>query len=274
MSNTLNIPIPGIKLLDFGSPGSGKTFGTRTIPKEFEVFYLFTENSQALIADLPNAHWHYVSPMGSADWSTLKAIATSINTLDNDKLQTSPIGKKREFTQWLEMIDALNNFKDDRTGEVFGDVCKWGTDRVLVLDGLTGITKMSRSLQAGLKPLLTQPDFGVIMQNISFILDFLTSNLRCHLILIAHIEMEKDEVSGTLYKNVSTIGRKLAPTIPGLFDDVVASEQVEGKFLWRTVDTRSVTKSRLLPLGSEMPHDYKLVFDSWKAKGGKVVATA
>lgn len=265
--------IPGIKLLDMGKPGSGKTYGLRTIPPEFQVFVLFLEQSQSLVSDLPHFHYHYISPMGKADWSTLRTIGLSINRMDNAQLQSAAVGGRNNFTQWLEMIDVLNSFVDDKTGENFGDACTWNTDRVLVIDGLTGVSKMSRSLQAGLRPLLTQPDYGVIMQNIQTFLDFLTSNLKCHLILVSHLEMEKDETSGEIHKMVSTIGRKLAPNIPGLFDDAVISEQEGGKFSWRTIATKASTKARLLPLKENMPHDYGVVFAAWRARGGRIMAT-
>lgn len=268
-----NIAIPGIKLLDMGQPGAGKTYGLRTIPEEYEVFILFTEQSQAIIADRPNMHWHYLSPVPDRGWEGLRKVGESINRLKNEDLQKSVVSPRSNYIQWLEMIDILNNFTDDRTEKEYGDVADWGTDRVLVIDGLSGVTKMSRSLQAGIKPLLTQPDFGVIMQNISFLLDLLTANLKCHLVLIAHVEIERDEINGGTFKTVSTIGRKLAPTIPALFDDCVLSQQTGGTFVWTTIEDRSTTKARLLPLKEEMPHDYSIIFDSWKDKGGKIVKT-
>jgi AAA domain len=264
--------VPGVKCLIFGRAGSGKTYATRTLfnIKGLEVFHIFLEPSQTTIGSLPNAHYAYINPFGGkANLNTMQEMFKKINTLSNDDLQkaSSGMASKREMTQMLDFLNLLNNYTD-QNGEVFGDVATWGTNRVLVVDGLTGLTHMARNIQSGLKPLLTQPDFGVIMNSIANLLEYMTHTLWCHLILIAHIEQERDEITGRMIKSVSTIGRKLAPTIPPMFDDVVMAYKEGGKFMWSTVESDADTKNRTLPLNASLEQNFETLFESWQESGG------
>jgi hypothetical protein len=87
------------------------------------------------------------------------------------------------------------------------------------------------------------------------------------------LEIERDEITGQLYRMVSTIGRRLAPTIPARFDEVVISEQTGGRFVWHTVAEKATTKARLLPLQQNIPQDFSLLFKTWKEKGGVITPT-
>lgn len=264
--------IPGAKALIFGRAGSGKTYSTRTLfdIEGLQVFHVFLEPSMTTIGNMPDAHYAYINPYGGqANADTINKMFVSINTLTNDALQkpASGLATKRDMTQMLDFLNLLNNFTD-QTGKEWGDVAKWGTDRVLVIDGLTGITDMARHIQSGLKPLLSQPDYGVIMNSIEVLMKYLTHQLWCHLILISHIAIERDEISGGQSKSVSTIGRLLAPKIPPMFDDVVMSKKEGAKFVWSTVETDADTKNRTLPLDSMMNQDFQLLFTNWQGNGG------
>ena len=262
--------IPGFKLLLQGPAGTGKTYSTRTLfdLEGITPFHLFLEQSQTTIGDKEDAHYAYISPSGkSVTWDTLKQMGKKINTMDNAGLQGSAVGNRRDHTQWLEMIDILNNFTD-QNGEEFGDVLEWGTDRALVIDGLTGITRMARGLTAGMRPLLTQPDYGVVMFNIASFLNYLIDEVQCHFVLIAHVEKERDEVAGGMSTMVSTIGRKLAPTIPPMFDDVVLAKQTGTSFIWSVVEDDTTVKSRNLPLKDDMEQDFGILLDAWRGNGG------
>lgn len=266
--------IPGTKTLAIGRAGSGKTYSTRTWfdVKDLDIFHLFLEPSMTTIGNIKDAHWFYISPVGkAANKDTLMAVGKRINTMSNHDLQADSI-LKPEFTQWLEVIDLLNNFTD-QNGKEWGDVEDWNTDRVLIIDGLTGLSRMSRGLAVGAKPLLTQPDYGVIMENIYVLLQYLTHSLTCHLVLISHIEMEVDEVNGGLLKTVSTMGRKLAPTIPPMFDDVIISEKIGAEFTWTTIESGSDTKNRNLPLANDLKQDFGFLIECWQKNGGVIEKT-
>lgn len=267
--------IPGIKGLIFGRAGSGKTWSTRTIfnKKEVTPFWLFTEPSMSTIGSFPEAHWAYLNPYGeSVTKQTLLDMATKINTLGNDDLQKAGVGNKRDFKQWFEFINLLNDFKCENPKHTdchWGDVQTWSTDRVLIIDGLTGMTAMARGLQSGMKPLLTQPDYGVIMNNLGVMIQYLTHQLTCHMFLISHIEIERDEINGGTIKSLSTIGRKLAPTIPPMFDDVVIARKESGQFFWSTTTNDADVKNRNLPLSDNISQNFVPWFEAWEANGGE-----
>ena len=266
--------IPGTKTLVMGRAGAGKTYSTRTLfnIKGLQPFHAFIEPSMVLVGNIPEAKYNYTNPMGAGvNKHTLMDIGRKINTLGNEDLQKGSI-LKPDFTQWMEFIDSLNNFTD-QDGKAWGDVEGWNTDRVLVIDGLTGLTRMSRGLAVGAKPLLTQPDFGVIMENIYVLLQYLTLSLTCHVVLISHLEMERDEINGGLLKTCATIGRKLAPTIPPMFDDVVIAEKIADQFTWTTIETGSDTKNRNLPLANDLKQDFAFLLECWQKNGGVIEKT-
>ncbi len=266
-------PIPGVKMLIIGRAGAGKTYSTRTIfPIEgLQPVHLFLEASQSLIASFKEARWHFISAFPKEiGWDSMRTMAKNSNTLAHGNLQESGIGHRRLFTQFLDVIDTFNDFKDDRTKEELGDIMTWGTDRILIIDGLTGLTQIARFLRCGLTPLPPQSDYGVVQSNLLVLLSLLTQNLHCHMVLISHIEREPDPVTGALNKTVSTMGRKLAPLIPPLFDDVVIAEKNGKKFTWTTIEPDSDTKNRNLPLGEEIPQDFAVLIDAWKENGGVI----
>ena len=51
---------------------------------------------------------------------------------------------------------------------------------------------------------------------------------------------------------VGTLGRKLAPKIPRLFDESILVRVKDGKFLWTTSSNQAVVKSRSLELKAEL----------------------
>ncbi len=265
-------PIPGPKVLLMGPAGTGKTYSTRTLfnIEGLEPIHFFFEPSMSTISAIKESKWAYLNPYGKAvDWDVLAQVGRHINTLGNKELQEAGVGNKRDFTQWLEMIALFNSFKT-KQGEDLGDVMKWGTDRVLVIDGMTGMNRMARGLSAGMRPLLTQPDYGVIMFNLQTMFEYLTSQVWCTLILIAHIEKEKDEISGGYVTTVASVGRKLPPVIPPLFDDVILSIRKGDQFSWSVAEAadETQTKNRTLPLRNDLEQDWAILFDAWKENGG------
>jgi len=266
--------IPGAKFLAFGGAGAGKTWSTKTwFGTGVQPIHLFLEPSMSLISNIPEAKWKYISPMPSEmNWVALMKNATNSNTMSHGDLQTAGVGTRRNMLQFMEVISQLNRFVTDEScgSEDLGDVMDWGTDKCLIIDGLSGLTKTARYLRCGLTPLPPQSDYGIVQFNIYSLIDLLTSNLKCHFVLIAHIEREHDEIGGGFIKTVSTFGRKLAPTLPPLFDDVVISMKFGVAFTWTTIENGADTKNRNLPLKADMPQDFNLLLDAWKANGGVV----
>ena len=86
--------------------------------------------------------------------------------------------------------------------------------------------------------------------------------------MIAHIEPEKNEVTGGVKNYPSTLGRKLGPIIPTYFQDVILASVSHGDFYWTTVSGDTDTVGRNLPLKDKMSPDFAPLLAGWKAKSG------
>ncbi len=267
--NKVRDPRMGLKAILMGDIGTGKTFSIKTIPDKYEIFLLATEPGFAVIQEDPKLHIAYIPP-APRGWGALRETGEKINTMNNEGLQKLKAVNPEDYRQFLEMIELLNNYTDQRTGEEFGDVCDWDTNRVLVIDSLTGLSKMARRLKVGGKALLTQPDYGAIMGVLELLIDQISLTVRCHVLLLAHVTRERNEIDGSVHIMVSTIGQKLAPTIPDFFDDCVFAERHKKEFTWSTADSDAVTKARHLPIQDNMAPDWGPAFKRWEElSGGK-----
>lgn len=267
--------IPGTTTMLVGPTGSGKTHCIRTlIDAGITPFVLFTEPGMRTLADVPEdkLHWHYVPP-ASPTWDDMLDNARKINTMSFKALTQLGDMNKQKYGQWLEILTTMNNFVCDRTGESFGDVSEWGTDRAIVVDSLSGLNIMAMDMVVGAKPVKAMGDWGVAMDNLERFIVMMTTNTQCHFVMTAHLEREQDEVSGAIHLMASTLGKKLAPKVPRFFDDVVLCQNREGKFSWATEAMNVDLKWRNLPGGKELPPSFVPLIDSWKKAGGIIQST-
>lgn len=267
-SNEASLRGPRVMLL--GTYSTGKTHSLRTLAAlGYEVFILATEYPDTLLdTDPEKIHWHYIEP-GVADWDTLKDNALKINTLSNDALQKLPGVNKQKYRQFIEIFAALNDFTDDRTGKHYGNASQWGLDKVLVIDSLSGLSIMARDLAVGAKPIITQPDWGVMMHNLEMFINACTTGTRCTFVMTAHVEKELDEVAGGMKTMASTLGRKLAPKLPRFFSDVILCRREGKSWTWDVSVSDTDVKARNLPIGTgNLPQDFKLIVDAWEKRTG------
>jgi len=241
-----------------GPPGTGKTYSLRTLSAAVETFVIFTEPRFDCLRDVPDErlHWRYIPP-ASVGWNTLLEGAKLINALTVEALQKQAQGIARDkYRQFLDLLIQMNNFKCDRCNREFGDVLQFGPDKALVIDGLTGISKMSADLTVGAKPVVTQPDWGVMMGNLERFLDTTTNSLKCTFVLIAHLEPERDEVTGSIRNYPSTLGRKLAPKLGRNFDEVLIARREASSYYWSNESADTDTKASRMPLGTKIAPDF------------------
>jgi len=194
--------------------------------------------------------------------------AEKVNQFSFESVSKMVDPNRRLYNQFVDLLSSLNNFKCDRDGQVYGDVCTWGTGRALVLDGLTGVGVMAMGLVVGGKPVRHQGDWGIAMQLVENLIQKLCMDTRCHFILIAHSERETDEVMGGSRIMAATLGRKLAPKLPRFFSDVILSDKTGTKFTWSTAAVGADLKARNLPVADNLPPDFAQVVSSWKRQGG------
>lgn len=264
--------IPGFKTLLVGSSGTGKTHSIRTlVDAGLEVFVLFTEPGMEVLGDIPSdkLHWHYIPP-AAPDWSDMIDSAQKINTLSFESLAKLTDIKKSKYTEFIQILTCLSNFTDERTGQSYGPVDLWGTNRVLVLDSLSGLSIAAMNLVTGSKPCKSMADWGVAQDNLGRLIDKLTSGLDCHFVLTAHLERETDEVTGGVQLMASTLGKKLAPKLPRFFSDVVHCVRDGAAFRWSTASMNVDLKARNLPISDKLPPTFATILENWKKQGGVV----
>lgn len=259
--------VPGVNVMLCGTSGSGKTHSLRTLlDAGLEVFVLFTEPGMEVLADTPSdrLHWHYVPP-ASPDFADMITSAEKINTMSIKMLSDLPDINKRKYTEFIDVLTTLSNFKCDRTGQAYGSVDSWGPDRVLVVDSLTGLSLSAMNLVTGSKPVKCLADWGIAIDNLERLLTKLCVDTKCHFVLLSHLEREVDEVTGGTSLMASTLGRKLAPKLPRFFSDVVhVKRSNDGKFVWSTTTSNVDTKTRNLARKEDLPPSFVPIIESWK----------
>jgi len=144
----------------------------------------------------------------------------------------------------------------------------WGTDKVFVIDALVGINTCVMSMVVGTKPVVSPGEWQVGMQHVEKFIKKLVS-MRCHFILISHIEREIDEVEGGTKITVGTLGRKLAPKLPPMFGDVILAQRQGAKWHWSTANAQADLKTRNLPYAEGIPPDFGAIIRKWESRGGK-----
>jgi hypothetical protein len=283
-TNTSESALRGVNVLLFGPAGTGKTHSIGTLAElypDLEVFYLGLEPGlETLLGyytdkgkNVPeNLHWHFLAP-SKASFKDLLEGAKRINTMSLDTLAKSADPNRSKHNRFIQMLEALNDFPDDRTGRKFGAMDEWGPNRILVLDGMAGLALAAMSLVVGNKPVKNISDWGIAQDQIEKIVRLWTDNCACHFCLIAHVEREKDEVLGGIKLMVSTLGQKLAPKLPPMFSDVILTVREGSKFSWDTSNAQADVKARNLPIQAGLEPSFKKIFDKWLSRGGAFTPT-
>lgn len=274
-----NKSLPGVNCLLMGPAGTGKTFSIGTMADAgIEVFYLGLEPGvESLVGywtdkgkEIPNnVHWHTLSAP-KASFTELMEAATKINTMQLDTLAKMQDPNRSKHNQFIKMLEALNDFPCDRSGQRFGCVDTWDTSRCLVVDGMAGLARAAMSLVVGGKPVKSQSDWGLAQDSVEKIVRMWTDHCKCHFVLIAHVEREQDAILGGIKLMVSTLGKALAPKLPPMFSDCILTERSGSNFSWNTGSAQADVKSRNLPISEKLPADFGAIVAKWKSRGGVI----
>lgn len=267
--------LPGVNVLLMGPSGTGKTHSIGTlVDLGAEVFYLALEaGMESLLGywtdrgePIPdNLRWHKVAAP-TASFTDMIGNAKNINMLNLDSLAKMTDPNKSKHNQFISLLEALNNFPDDRTGEKHGPVNLWDQSKVLVVDGMTGLAQCAMALVIGGKAVRNQSDWGIAQDQVEKLVRMLCDNCPCHTIMLAHVEREVDAVLGGVKLMVSTLGKALAPKFPAMFSDVILTERNAEKWTWNTASAMADVKTRNLPIKSDNSPDFKLIFDKWVSR--------
>ena len=269
--------IPGPNIMLVGASGAGKTHSTTTLAEAgITPFYLFTEpHGPALVQKLipDQAHWMYVPPT-VGDMETLMTKAQRMTSSSWSVMQQQTADpQKAEYTSYYDLVCGMHNFVCARTGEEFGDVTDWGTDRAIILDSLTGLNKMAMQLVSGGSIAKSQPQWGAAMQAEMGLIDLLCCNTTCTFILIAHLERQVDEVFGGNHLVPLALGKKTAPELPKNMSDVVHVTHEDKKFFWNTIGANIDLKANNLQQGENLPPSFRPLIEAWQAGGGEILPT-
>lgn len=271
--------LPGVNVLVEGPTGTGKTYSLGTLAEaspQLEFFALFTEPGLETLLGYwtdrglpvpPNVHWHQLKTQDSG-FDVLVKGADDVLQYAQEALHKMQDPNRIKHNQYNTLLRSLANFQDQRTGQSYGSVDKWGPNRVLALDSLSGINPIAMSLVIGNKPVRSQAEWGIAQDQIEKLMRQLT-NCRCHFVLISHVEREVDQVFGGVKVTVSTLGRALAPKIPPMFSDVVLAVREGSRFSWSTANPMADLKTRNLPIKDGILPDFKQIMDKWQSRGGR-----
>lgn len=258
-----------------GAAGSGKTYSLSTlIEAGLEVFCLFTDpggeesfidSIMARKLDMKKAHWATV-PLATTTWEDFGEISAMINRLSYSSLGDIKNGiNKSDFMEFRNLLTLMSNFKCERTGESYGPVDKFGPDKALVLDSITGLGVMIKHLVVGAKPTLHQGEWGIAMTHQEEFVNAYVGT-KCLTVATAHMELVKDEELGSVKLMPSFLGNKLAPKMPRIFSDVIEARSDEGKFYWNTVSGRANLKARNLPLSEKIEPSFVPIVEKWRTR--------
>lgn len=271
--------LPGVNVLVEGPTGTGKTHSLGTIvdaAPALEVFALFSEPGLETLLGYwtdrglpvpPNLHWHQLRAQEGGFDALVKG-ADDVLNFSQESLHKMQDPNRVKHNQYNTLLRSLANFTDQRTGLSFGSVDKWGPNRLVALDSLSGINPIAMSLVIGNKPVRSQAEWGIAQDQIEKLIRQLT-NAKCHFVLLAHVEREVDQTFGGVKVTVSTLGRALAPKIPIMFSDVILSVREGSKFSWSTAYPMADLKARNLPIADQQKPDFAPILAKWASRGGR-----
>lgn len=284
MPTTNPLKAPSIALI--GPYGSGKTHSLITLLEAgIEVFDVILEpNALDTILDqirkhpksaelMNKFHWTTVS-VSSANWDQMRDTMKKIGAMHYDDLAKTFKDTKKTSAYITDLLDAVNNFHCERTGDYFGDVATWDDNRALVLDGLSGINRIARLTAVGGKPTPAMGEWGVMMNIEDAFLYKLCSECWCYFVLIAHVNKFVDEISGTTSVQMRAVTNSLGQDIGKNFSEVVLAKRMKDKFFWSTSENITDVKNRALPISDSLAPDFGQIVKVHEERKRSIVVPA
>ena len=262
------------KVLLMGMPGGGKTYALASLLEAgMELFVIFTEQGKESLLEacmergISTEKLHYCRiSAGSPGFSSLKRIAKAINRQTQKDLQGAKGLNEKDYSQMIDLIGACENFVDQH-GVSYGNATDWGNDRCLAVDGLSGINTMMMDLVVGAKPIKTIADWGIAMDGEMRFINQCVNSLTAMFVLIAHLELNKDEVDGRIYRYPKLLGNKNTYDFGKHFSDVIVSyDNGGGNFYWSNDEKNMQLKSRNLKRGAKLEPSFIPLIDKWAGR--------
>lgn len=261
------------KVLLMGQPGAGKTDAIATLlAAGMEVFVIFTEQGKESLLEscirrkipMDNLHWARVAA-GSPGFGSLKKIAKTLNRSTQKEMQSEKGIDNQKYQQMIDLIGLCENFVDQH-GVSYGNATEWGNNRCLVVDGLSGINTMCMDLIVGAKPIKAIADWGMAMDAEMRFINQCVNSLTAMFVLIAHLELNKDEVEGRIYRYPKVLGNKNTYDFGKHFSDVILASDEGSRFTWSTEAKNMQLKTRNLQRSSKLNPDFVPLIEKWASR--------
>lgn len=273
----------GPKIMIEGPSGTGKTYSLGTLvdwaaaqTPAMEVFCLFTENGlESLLGywrdagkEVPsNLHYHVVMTKPLTLASLIDG-ADKVGKLSYDALTKLQDGGRSSNNAFHKILTACSNFSDDRTGQKFGSVDSWGSDKIFIIDSLSELGNAAFKMITGNKPTASPADYGVAQSNLMNFLRLCTQGISATFVITAHVDRQQDEITGGIKLMTKAIGKAMAGDIPQLFSDVIYTVRDGGQWFWDTAASNVDVKTRSLPIASKIKPDFSQIMLKWANRRG------
>jgi len=264
----------GPKVLLLGLPGAGKTSAIATaLLAGLEVFVIFTEQGKDSLLERALEHegitkemrkhlyWNYVGA-STPGWKGLLNFAKEVNASDQKTLQSAKGSVLKEHQQLLDMIRVCSNFVD-QNGKEWGDISQFDNNKFVAIDGLSGLNDMCMDIVVGAKVIRTIADWGMAMETQMKFIKQVVNDLTCGACVIGHIELNKDEVDGRIYRLPKILGNKNSGDFGKFFSDVILAKDLGTDYVWSTQENQMQLKTRNLKKSGKLPPDFLPLFKNW-----------
>ena len=257
-----------LKLLLIGDSGTGKTGALASLANSGkELFILDLDNGTDILNFVvrddckKNVHIETLTDTGKL-----------VGGGSSQKIQ------KLNPQAFPKALSLLQKWKDSETGEDFGSVSSWGTNRVLVVDSLSFLGMaaldyvLAKNGRAGDQP--HQGDWGEAMRMLEQTLQIIYSTeVKCNVIMNSHITYQQVEGSGITKGLPMGLGSQLPPKIGRYFNMMLMSKsRGQGESTKRVIVTKPESnvevKCPILSAPKELPLETGLadIFKLWEAK--------
>lgn len=260
MSNKLAKTFRGFNACIYGSAGTGKTWSLTTLAQAgMKVVIIFTdsEGENSLLyaiasrkVPLDNFFWSYV-PEQQTDWNSLARSLMLITEKSAEDIKKLSGYEKDSGQQLSAVAKCAANFVCDRSGTKLGPVDKLDpSEYVVVLDNLTVLTRMAKTLVLGAKPTASWPELDTAQQVLMNFLQVFVS-MPPSFIAIAHSSDEDSRGREGIFIPLGTALRPQFPTIG--FGEIFQAKRSGRKYTWEVSPEDATSKKRILPYGVLSP---------------------
>lgn len=207
-----------VKMLLLGDSGAGKTGSLASLAHAgYNVRIIDFDNGTQVLQNL------LLDPKTTYAKDAYKRVSVVTLTEKVGLIAAAP-PKVRQSTVWNRVPALLNNWKDK--DEDFGSITTWTDKDVLVLDSLSfaGYAAMNFAgiLNAGNNNMDGRAIYFQAQNSVKYLIESLYGDeIKCHVIITAHIQYLGDEMTITHGYPMSTVGRAFAPVIGRFFNSIL-----------------------------------------------------